>query len=24
MEQNFCLWRGILTRTTQYALGTLR
>jgi len=24
MEQNFCLWRGILTRTTQYALGTIR
>lgn len=24
MEQNFCLWRGLLTRTTRYALGTIR
>ena len=23
MESNFCLWRGILTRTTQYALGKI-
>lgn len=24
MESNFCLWRGILTRTTQYALGKIQ
>lgn len=24
MEQNFCLYRGMLTRTVQYALGTIR